>query len=110
MLGAYSKTSRIETNYPILVKSANKYMKNKTKDEIITQIHDNETFEIDYDWGDIEPCPTCGELNGRINPCCKGYDPLHIDNCGYGQIFNKVKRQNKHTLFIEKYLVYYTKF
>lgn len=31
-----------------------------------------------------EPCPTCGDINGMVNPCCAGYDPLHYKNCGYG--------------------------
>lgn len=115
MHGDYLETSCIETNNPILVKSANKYMKNKTKDEIINVIKDwdifkkqnwweseaidvekvlldrfvdkiqgKQSFEIDYDWADIEQCPTCGDLDGRVNPCCRGYDPLHINNCGFG--------------------------
>ena len=31
-----------------------------------------------------EPCPTCGDIDGMVNPCCAGYDPLHYRNCGYG--------------------------
>lgn len=31
-----------------------------------------------------EPCPTCGDIDRMVNPCCKGYDPLHYNNCGYG--------------------------
>lgn len=31
-----------------------------------------------------EPCPTCGDIDGMVNPCCPGYDPLHYLNCGYG--------------------------
>jgi len=33
---------------------------------------------------DQEPCPTCGDIDGMVNPCCAGYDPLHYKNCGYG--------------------------
>jgi len=40
---------------------------------------------LDGDDEDFEkPCPTCGDINGMRNPCCPDYDPLHIDNCGYG--------------------------
>lgn len=31
-----------------------------------------------------EPCPACGNIDGMVNPCCGGYDPLHYKNCGYG--------------------------
>ena len=35
-------------------------------------------------WDEPEPCPTCGDVDGMVNPCCAGYDPLHYKNCGYG--------------------------
>ena len=41
-------------------------------------IEDDEQFDED------EPCHTCGDINGMINPCCSGYDALHYKNCGYG--------------------------
>lgn len=41
---------------------------------------EDEEEEDDY----RKPCPTCGDVNGSRNPCCPDYDPLHIDNCGYG--------------------------
>lgn len=31
---------------------------------------------------DAVPCPTCGDVNGMVNPCCPDYDPLHFKNCG----------------------------
>jgi len=40
-----------------------------------------EEQEEDYE---PEPCPTCGDIDGMVNPCCAGYDPLHYKNCGYG--------------------------
>ena len=35
-------------------------------------------------YNELEPCPTCGDIDGMVNPCCAGYDPLHYRNCGYG--------------------------
>lgn len=40
--------------------------------------------EDDEQWDEPEPCPTCGDIDGMVNPCCAGYDPLHYKNCGYG--------------------------
>ena len=41
--------------------------------------------DIDEDWELAhEPCPTCGDVMEMRNACCANYDPLHIDNCGYG--------------------------
>ncbi|MEK6884972.1 MAG: hypothetical protein AABY22_35400, partial [Nanoarchaeota archaeon] len=47
------------------------------------------THEEDEDKGDddddiFEPCPTCGDIGGMVNPCCASYDPLHFKNIGYG--------------------------
>jgi len=42
-------------------------------------------YELEQDDMDyLEPCPTCGEVDGMVNPCCPNYDPLHYLNCGYG--------------------------
>ena len=41
-----------------------------------------DTIEEDIDQP-VEPCPTCGDVDGMVNPCCPGYDPLHYKNCGY---------------------------
>jgi hypothetical protein len=42
-------------------------------------------IELDDEyWHEPEPCPTCGDIDGMVNPCCAGYDPLHYLNCGYG--------------------------
>ncbi len=49
----------------------------KTWDAAI-QAHDDEQ------WDEPDPCPTCGDIDGMVNPCCAGYDPLHYKNCGYG--------------------------
>lgn len=49
-------------------------------DRPITEPFSSEECEED----EIEPCPTCGEVDGMKNPCCAGYDPLHFSNCGYG--------------------------
>ena len=45
-----------------------------------------ESFIDNFGMGEdeIEPCPTCGDIDGMRNPCCAGFDPLHRDNCGYG--------------------------
>lgn len=40
--------------------------------------------ELDEMDGINQPCPTCGDIDGMVNPCCPGYDPLHFKNCGYG--------------------------
>lgn len=40
--------------------------------------------EDDEQLDEPEPCPTCGDIDGMVNPCCAGYDPLHYKNCGYG--------------------------
>lgn len=37
--------------------------------------------EMDYQ---SDPCPTCGEIDGMVNPCCADYDPLNHKVCGYG--------------------------
>lgn len=41
-------------------------------------------FDDDQFDDEPEPCPTCGEIDGMVNQCCAGYDPLHFKNCGYG--------------------------
>lgn len=46
-----------------------------------TQILEEE--DIDDSLED-EPCSVCGDIDGMVNPCCPGYDPLHFKNCGYG--------------------------
>ena len=41
--------------------------------------------EIDEDYElSQEPCSVCGDIDGMVNRCCAGYDPLHYKNCGYG--------------------------
>jgi hypothetical protein len=43
--------------------------------------------EIEYqdeDFQEPEPCSVCGDVDGMVNQCCVGYDPLHYKNCGYG--------------------------
>lgn len=55
-------------------------------DEFEQAEYEDKQREADEDV-DAEPgykCPTCGEIDGMENPCCPDYDPLHIDNCGYG--------------------------
>ena len=42
-------------------------------------------YEIDEDYElSQEPCSVCGDIDGMVNRCCVGYDPLHFKNCGYG--------------------------
>lgn len=48
-----------------------------------TREADDELNQDDPDYYDL-PCDTCGEVHGMVNPCCSDYDPLHINNCGYG--------------------------
>jgi len=48
------------------------------KEKSVNYGEDNEESE------ELEPCPTCGDIDGMKNPCCAGYDPLHYLNCGYG--------------------------
>jgi hypothetical protein len=58
---------------------------NVWREKVTTQV-EHDRFDVDE--SDIdeepEPCPTCGEIEGMVNPCCPGFDPLHYKNCGYG--------------------------
>jgi hypothetical protein len=56
-------------------------LNNLLKPDVSGSSCDDFTDEEDYI---DEPCPTCGDVNGMVNPCCAGYDPLHFRNCGYG--------------------------
>lgn len=56
-------------------------LNNLIKPDVSGSSSDDFTDEEDYI---DEPCPTCGDVNGMVNPCCAGYDPLHYRNCGYG--------------------------
>ncbi len=49
----------------------------------LVQEAQNTSFDDETD-GEVEPCPTCGDIDGMVNPCCAGYDQLHYKNCGYG--------------------------
>lgn len=40
--------------------------------------------EEEDDAHEPEACSVCGAIDGRVNPCCSGYDPLDFKNAGYG--------------------------
>jgi hypothetical protein len=46
-------------------------------------VEPEEEEESDEDY-EIDPCPTCGQVEGMVNPCCANYDPLNYKVCGYG--------------------------
>lgn len=48
----------------------------------LKEIDFTDDYEGDFD--EPEPCPTCGDIEGMVNPCCANYDPLNYKNCGYG--------------------------
>lgn len=61
-------------------------------EELLKIVEQPKTLEakkliVDYESEQLdepEACPTCGDIDGMVNPCCAGYDPLHYKNCGYG--------------------------
>ena len=52
--------------------------------EIISECKKVVCFDNNEQWQECEPCRTCGDIDGMVNPCCAGYDSLHHKNCGYG--------------------------